>query len=333
MAQPSNHKMTPKVKNINQVTPGNKIQFLSVVFSFRNEEENIDELIQRTSQSIKQTKLDYEIIFVNDQSTDGSLEKLESWNKKDARIKVINFSRNFGLHEGHIAGFEHAKGDAIIYLDADLQDPPELIPALVSEWKAKKVDIVRTVRTQRLGEGKFRLFMFKWGYRVINWGAYFKITENSGDYRLISRKVADAVLLCREKDPFIRTLTLWHGFPSVEIYYCREKRNAGASGFGFQNPNVWIFFLYMYTSFSIFPILLMIGLGITLSILFSFGFIVGLFLLIFQGTTDVITWFSFAFSWSTIIASLGMVGFYVHRVHRQVIDRPMYHVSSTLGFD
>ena len=222
-------------------------KFISIIFSFRNEEEVLEALLTRTIKAIESVPCDYEIIFVNDFSTDGSEKILRNWHKKNKNVKIINFTRNFGGHEGHFAGLEYASGDAIIYLDADLQDPPELIPSMIKKWEETGVDIVKTVRTSRAGESALRLFFVKWGYKFINFGSYFKITENSGDYRLISRKVTNAILMLSEHDPFLRALTVWHGYPSTVMYYDREERVAGKSVFGLTNPKVWIFFLYMYT--------------------------------------------------------------------------------------
>lgn len=310
---------------------GNK-KFISIIFSFRNEEEVLEALLTRTVKAIESVKCDYEVIFVNDFSTDGSEAILRNWHKKNKNIKIINLSRNFSGYECHFAGFDYASGDAIIYLDSDLQDPPELIPLMIRTWEETGVDVVKTVRTSRAGESALRLFFVKWGYRIINFGAYFKITENSGDYRLISRKVKNAILMLSEHDPFLRALTVWHGYPSTVVYYDREERVAGKSVFGLSNPKVWIFFLYMYTSFSILPILLMIFLG-TISSIFSFLAILFLFLFgIFQNNISAIYPAVLMLGFSILLASIGMVGFYVHRVHRQVIDRPKYIVADTVGF-
>ena len=160
---------------------------LSIVFSFRNEADGLDELIQRVRGALNPLDLDYELVFVNDDSTDGSLELLKGFNKKDNRIKIVNMSRRFGVAPCTIAGFRHASGDAVVYMDSDLQDPPELIPELVEKWR-EGYDVVHTTRTSRRGENFFKMALTGLAYRVINLVADIDIPRNTGDFKLMSRR-------------------------------------------------------------------------------------------------------------------------------------------------
>ena len=163
------------------------MKLLSIVLSFRNEEGNIKELIERINKSLNILKdWSYEIIFVNDDSTDNS-EKILLDLQKDNPIKIINMSRNFGVDPCVIAGFRHAKGDAVVYLHTDLQDPPELIPKLVKKFEEGN-DVVHTVRTKRHGESKFRMFITKIAYHIIHYLSDLNLPIQAGDYKLISRK-------------------------------------------------------------------------------------------------------------------------------------------------
>ena len=163
------------------------MKLLSIVFSFRNEEKILSKLINRTTSVLQKiNNWNYELIFVNDDSDDNS-EKILIENQKSHPIRIINMSRKFGVGPCVLAGFEHAKGDAIIYMDSDLQDPPEIIPKLIEKFE-NGFEIVHTKRTKRLGEGVLKLFLTKLAYRVINKTASIPLPVDSGDFKLLSRK-------------------------------------------------------------------------------------------------------------------------------------------------
>ena len=204
------------------------MKLLSIVFSFRNEEGNIKELIERINKSLNILKdWSYEIIFVNDDSTDNS-EKILLDLQKDNPIKIINMSRNFGVDPCVIAGFRHAKGDAVVYLHTDLQDPPELIPKLVEKFEEGN-DVVHTVRTKRHGESKFRMFITKIAYHIIHYLSDLNLPIQAGDYKLISRKALDKILMQNEFRPYVRGLSVWVGYKQTFVHYEREARGAGES--------------------------------------------------------------------------------------------------------
>ena len=206
------------------------MKLLSVVFSFRNEEGNIKELVERVNQSAKKlANWEYEIIFVNDASTDNSENILLELQKKYP-IRIINMSRNFGVDPCVLAGFRDAKGDAVIYLHSDLQDPPELIPELINKHE-EGFDVVHTVRTKRKGEGRFRMFVTKIAYHVINTLSDINLPIEAGDYKLISRNALKNILNQKEFRPYVRGLSVWVGFKQMSKSY--QNRN------GRQTTTAW----------------------------------------------------------------------------------------------
>ena len=202
------------------------MKLVSIVFSFRNEEKNLKELVKRVDTALKKVKnYEYELIFVNDDSDDGSENILETLQEL-YRIKIINMSRTFGVGPCVLAGFKHAAGDCVIYLDSDLQDPPEIIPKLIKEWN-KGFEVVHTTRTKREGEKFIKLWVTEKAYKVINWFSDINIPKNTGDFKLLSRKAVNSILELEEDDPFIRGLSIWIGFKQTKVYYVREPRLTG----------------------------------------------------------------------------------------------------------
>ena len=181
---------------------------LSIVFSFRNEEKVLQELIDRVENVLESIDIDYELVFVNDDSTDRSLDLLINHRERNNRIKIINMSRRFGNSPCIIAGFKYAKGDILIYMDSDLQDPPELIPNLLEKWR-EGFEIVHTTRTKRKGENFFRMWLTRRAYSIINFLADIDIPKNTGNFKLLSRRAVDAILRLDECDPFMRGLSSW----------------------------------------------------------------------------------------------------------------------------
>jgi len=304
-----------------------KENLISIVFSFRNEEENIPELIRRTKEAIEKTDYNYEIIFVNDASTDNSLNILREYAEKDKRIKIINLSRRFGYNQGLIAGLNYAKGDAIITLDADLQDPPELIPQLIKKWE-ECTDIVHTLRKKREGESKIKIILTKIAYKIINFLSEVKLPIDAGNFKLLSRKALNEILKLKEKDPYVRGMACWIGFKQDYIYYVREKRSKGKTHFPFlRSMGPFMEFISGITSFSILPLLYIVLLGI----IFSFIGIVFLILSIFQ---ILHFWIGLMiFLSGAIIFSIGVVGVYTGRIWKEVLDRPNYIVESTINIE
>jgi dolichol-phosphate mannosyltransferase len=206
---------------------------LSVVLSFYNEEAVIPELISRLREVLGKERTagrlrDFELVFVNDASTDHSLQLLREEFERHRDLVIVNMSNNFGVSECARAGMRYAKGDAIVYMDADLQDPPELISELLDKWLGDAtVDVVYTTRLSRAGEHPVKLWVTKWGYRVINAISDVNLPEDSGDFKLLSRRVVDHLIRLPEKKPYLRGQVSWIGFKQVPVFYHRQERFDG----------------------------------------------------------------------------------------------------------
>ena len=211
---------------------------ISVVFSFRNERQNIPTLIARLDAMFVPLPVDYELLFVNDASNDGSLEVLVEARTHNPRVKVINMSRRFGVSECACAGMSAASGDATIIMDADLQDPPELIPQLIEKWRAG-ADVVHTVRTRRHGESALKMMMTRLAYRIIHMGSSIELPVDAVDFKLLSRPALNHLLALEESDPYIRGLVVWIGFQQAFVPYERDARHAGRTHFPFFSRNPW----------------------------------------------------------------------------------------------
>ena len=176
---------------------------ISVVLSFRNEEDVLEELIGRLDAVLAGQSMDYELIFVNDDSDDGSLDLLTAARTKNPRIKIINMSRRFGVAECLLAGFAHASGDAVVSMDADLQDPPEVIPEMIAKWRSGAA-VVYTVRTRREGENALKMWITRLAYRTINASSEIDMPINAGDFRLLNRQAYQKLMELGEMDPYPR---------------------------------------------------------------------------------------------------------------------------------
>lgn len=324
----------PKPAVIRMGTQVYEKKLVSVVLSFRNEEEVIPELLRRLHKVAKSLPINYELIFVNDDSTDRSLELLMKHQEQDKNIKIINMSRKFGIAPCVMAGFRHAKGDAVIYMDADLQDPPELIPTLLQKWK-EGADVVHTTRTKRRGENAFKAWLTKQAYKAINFMADIDVPENAGDFKLLSRRVVDKVAQLKEYDPFMRGLVRWVGFKQVQVFYEREPRFAGKTHFSlWRSINPEKEFIRGITSFSAVPLYFALVMGFAISL----GALVYLIYIII--TKPMVTHLPglpasmvvMLFLVGTILFTIGILGIYVGRIHHDIKNRPDYIIESTIGF-
>ena len=306
---------------------------ISVVLSFRNEEEVLPELIRRVVDVLSKEPEDYEIIFVNDDSNDRSLELLIKARAENPRMKIVNTSRRFGMVECILAGIEYATGDAIIYLDTDLQDPPEVIPELLEKWR-EGVDVVYTVRTKRKGENPLKMWLTRQAYRVIGSVSEVDLPVEAGNFRLINRKIRDHLLQLGEVEPYLRGLVRWIGFRQEPVYYEREARFAGTCHVPLLGIGPAREFILGVTSFSTVPIFLIFLLGFFTSTL-SLG---GLFIIGLSGVMGGISGQAtlialLLFLWGLLMFAIGFVGIYVARVYKDVRGRPRYIVKDTIGFD
>jgi glycosyltransferase involved in cell wall biosynthesis len=305
---------------------------ISVVFSFRNERQNIPILIGRLEAMFARVGVDYELLFVNDASNDGSLEALVDARRQNPRVKVVNMSRRFGVSECARAGMAAASGDATIIMDADLQDPPEVIPQLIEKWRAG-ADVVHTVRTRRRGESAVKMMLTRLAYRIIHMGSSIELPVDAGDFKLLSRAALNHLLALQESDPYLRGLVVWIGFQQAFVPYERDARHAGTTHFPFFSRNPWKTFAMGLTSFSFMPIFTVIGVAATAAIVTGMLVLVTLLLLIARGTVSTtLTLVTIgAVFWTTILAAIAAVGIYVIRIYKDIRNRPQYIVESTIG--
>ena len=292
------------------------------------------ELLRRLSPVLAALGVTHEVIFVNDASDDNSLCVLTEAAALDRHLKVITMSRAFGPAECAMAGLAFSKGSAVILMDADLQDPPELIPTLVSGWR-EGADVVYTVRTRRHGETAAKSFFTSLGYRILRAVANVDLPVEAGDFRLISRRVVDELLKLPEHTPYLRGLVAWVGFKQVAVPYERQPRFAGRTHFPlFGSWNPWRTFLSGLTSFSAAPVVLLlpVGLAVTLGCVLA-----AVILIAARGRADVPVSVIIEFGLGALIglqtAGLGLLGTYVGRIYQDVRGRPRYIVESVIGRD
>ena len=309
------------------------MKLVSIVFSFRNEEKNIKELINRVDAAFKKVEsYKYELIFVNDDSNDSSEQILESL-QESYKIKIINMSRNFGVGPCVLAGFKHASGDCVVYLDSDLQDPPEIIPKLLVEFENGN-DVVHTVREKRLGESSAKLFFTKLAYKIINGLSDINLPIEAGDFKLISKRALQKILSQKEFRPYIRGLSVWVGYKQSFVYYTREARAYGKSIFSLFSQGPINEFINGVTSYSLKPLYVGIFLGF-FSLLTSILLIVcALFTkfngLAVPGTTGILIAISF-FS-GILLFTLGLMGIYIARIFEQTRGREKYIIKEIKDF-
>ena len=311
-----------------------------MVLSFFNEAENIPELISRLRAVLGRLETEgelagHELIFVNDASTDNSLELLERESAGHDDIRILNMSRNFGGSTCALAGMEYASGDALVYMDSDLQDPPETIPSMLAAYRKGDVDVVHTVRTAREGETKVKLFITRVGYAILQYTATIKLQVEAGDFKLLSRRAVDHLIQIREKRPYLRGLVSWIGFNQTTVYYRREPRYAGKTKFVVIGPKVIAnFFSSALIAFSDIPLQLSSWLGALISLL-SAG--CSAFLLVKWLAGGQIPGWSLplalvAFLSGVQLFCIGLLGLYIAAIHVESKRRPNYIVESTAGF-
>jgi len=304
------------------------MKLISFVFSFKNEEKNLIEFISRVNDTVKKlSNYDYELIFVNDNSDDNSEKLLEDLQKKFP-ITIINMSRTFGVGPCVLAGFKYAKGDCVVYLDSDLQDPPEVLEKLIKEYE-KGAEIVHTVRTKRLGESQFKLSITKIAYKIINFLSDINLPTEAGDFKLISKKALTKILEQREFRPYIRGLSVWVGFKQAYVEYVRDARNKGNTKFPLLSAGPVSQFISGITAYSLKPLYIGIILGM-FSIIFSMILICYALYMKFTniavpGTAGIIITVSF-FS-GIILLTLGITGIYIARIFEEVRGRDSYIIK------
>ena len=298
----------------------------SIVAPIYNENENIPELYRRVSEVMDTTHDPWELVLVDDGSTDGSTELIRALAQKDKRVRPVIFARNFGHQVAITAGWDYARGDAIVIIDADLQDPPEVILEMAKKWKEGN-EVVYAVRSEREGESLFKIWTASLFYRIIYRITDVKIPLDTGDFRLMDRKVVDVLKQMPERHRFPRGMSAWVGFKQVGVEYKRGARKAGVTKYPFSK--MFRLALNAVTSFSYFP----------LQVATYFGFVSASVAIIaipvvaalrlagshfFQGQTT--TLISVLFLGGVQLISLGILGEYVGRLYDEAKGRPLYIV-------
>jgi dolichol-phosphate mannosyltransferase len=300
---------------------------LSVVVPVFNEELVIEECIDRLSKVLKRMKCDYELVFVNDGSRDKSLDLLKNARAYDPHIKIVNLSRNFGHQIAITAGMDRALGNAIIIIDADLQDPPEIFPELVAKWQ-EGYDIVHARRRKRVGETGFKIWTASLFYRVLRRLTNIDIPVDVGDFRLISRKALLAFQQLKERRRYVRGMMAWLGYPQAFVDFDRDKRFAGTTKYP---PSKLVrLCLDGISSFSVVPLRLATLLGF-FSVIFSLVFgLTAAYSLIFVHRGSIVLdsiLFAVFFLGGLQLACIGIVGEYLGVVHEEAKNRPLYFVN------
>jgi len=306
----------------------------SIVAPIYNEEGNIDVLYERICEVMNSTGETWELVAVNDGSRDRSLEMLQELSQKDPRVRVVNFARNFGHGIAVTAGLDYTSGAAVVIIDADLQDPPEMILEMIERWKAG-YQVVYAVREERKGESWFKLLTAKVFYRLIYRITDVDIPMDTGDFRLMDRQVVEELQSMREHNRFIRGLTSWIGFKQTGVNYVRQARHSGETKYPLSK--MVRFAMDAITGFSYFPLQIMVYFSFILGVLailaipivsilrlaLGSGFLGG------QVTTIVLLLLLSSFQ----LFFLFIMGQYVARIYDEVRGRPLYVVESTSGFD
>ena len=307
---------------------------LSIVVPAYNEEANVDRVYTRLRDVLDAVGLPWELIFSVDPSTDRTEELIVALNRVDPRVKLLRFSRRFGQPMATLAGLAAASGDAVIVIDCDLQDPPELIPELVSKWQ-EGYDVVYAQRRSREGETLAKRIVSVVGYRVIARIAEVEIPPNTGDFRLMSRRVVDHVVALKESHGFLRGLVSLVGFRQTSVLYDRAPRAAGAGKYN-RFLGSLVIGLNGVFGFSLYPLRLISASGVIFSLI---AFLLGIAYLALKlagfpfpvGNPTVVILVTF-FSGIQLL-SLGVMGEYVGRIYDEARQRPKYIIESTEGFD
>ena len=305
---------------------------LSVALPVYNEIENLDELRDRLRRALDACGRTWEVVFVDDGSRDASYERMVAFAKEDTRFRAVRFSRNFGHQMALTAGFDHARGRLVAVMDADLQDPPELLPEML-----KKIDegfeVVYAQRTAREGETAFKKATAHLFYRLMRRWTNVEIPVDTGDFRLMGPKAVAAFRSLRERHRFIRGMTAWVGFRQTAVPYARPPRTRGETKWPFRK--MLRFAVDALTSFSHVPLQLATWLGFIVSA-FSFLYILVVLWLKLRGV-NVTGWttlmFFILFLGGVQLILIGVLGEYLGRVYEEVKRRPLYLVAETTGGD
>jgi dolichol-phosphate mannosyltransferase len=304
------------------------LALLSVVAPVYNEDATLEPFYSRICEALED--VEFELVLVDDGSTDRSASLMAELASGDPRVRVVYLSRNFGHQTALTAGLDHARGDAVVMLDADLQDPPEVIPKMLDHWRAG-CDVVYAVREGRQGESSFKLATARWFYSLFDKLAQVDLQHNSGDFRLLDRQALDALLAMRERSRFLRGMTVWVGYRQAAVPYQRDPRYAGETKYTV--GKMLRFSLDAISSFSHRPLQLATLLGFLISTLAFIAIpvvvilrILGSYLPGFSSVTIAVLLLG-----GIELIAIGIIGEYVGRIYDEVKGRPLYLVRSRLN--
>jgi polyisoprenyl-phosphate glycosyltransferase len=308
---------------------------ISVIIPCFNEEQVIASTLQRVKEVLVEIGQEYEILFINDGSRDNTYSILERFAKTDNTIKLISFSRNFGHQPAVTAGIHSCSGDVAIIIDADLQDPPKLFPEMIKIYREKNCNVVYAVRTQRKGESFFKKLTAKMYYRLINYLSDVKLPKDTGDFRLIDRKVIEEFKKLQEHNKYIRGLISWVGFKQEPVYYTRDPRLLGETKYPLRKMLKFALTGMLY--FTKKPLKLAITLGL-------FCFFIGIAMIIyvlirklFQENAVVPGWAStmlmIIFFGGIQLLSVGILGEYIGSIFDEIKKRPEYIIDKKVNFN
>jgi dolichol-phosphate mannosyltransferase len=308
-------------------------KLISVVVPMYFEEEVAQECYNRLKSVMLQNDINYEFVFVNDGSTDRTMEILSEIAANDYRTKIVNFARNFGHQIAVTAGIAAAKGDAIVIIDADLQDPPEVIPELIAKWE-EGYEVVYAKRKQRKGETWFKLLTAKYFYKFLNYMSDIDIPKDTGDFRIIDRKVADVFNQMTERNRFIRGMMSWVGFRQTYVEYERDERFAGETKYPLKK--MIKFASDGIIAFSTKPLRIVMSIGL-LSVLISIAVLLYTITVKIIGKDIQTGWASImvavTFFSGIQLLGLGIVGQYIARIYDESKNRPIYIVKETINVE
>ena len=304
---------------------------LSLVLPIFNEEEVLPELHRRLQEFLVELRLDAEVVFVDDGSRDRSMDLLRAFAAGDPRYRILSFARNFGHQAAITAGVDHARGEAVVVMDADLQDPPEVVLEMVARWRAG-FDVVYGRRRSREGETWFKLLTARAFYRIFGAMIPIEIPLDTGDFRLMSRRVVVALRALRETHRFVRGLVAWVGFKQTALLYDRPGRLAGTTKYPISK--MVRFSLDGITSFSVLPLRISLYLGLSMSVA-SVGITVWAVLAKFAFQRVVPGWTAIVVLVALVASAqflmIGILGEYVGRIYEEVKRRPLYIVRDSVN--
>ncbi len=301
----------------------------SIVVPVFNEAESLSYLYEEVIKVMEKIGEPFELVLVNDGSSDRSYQIMQVLHERDPRVRVIDFSRNFGHQIAISAGLDYARGQAVVIMDADLQDPPEVIPALIACWK-NGAEVVYAQRSQRKGETPLKLLTAAAFYRLITQLTSVDIPRDAGDFRLLDRRVVDVLVKMREQHRFMRGLSAWVGFRQKAVPYIRQERFAGTTKYPLRK--MINFSLDAITSFSHVPLKLATSFGFALAGISLLGILIAVILRIFTGAIvgQASTLILVLFLGGIQLIFLGIIGEYLGRIYDEVRARPLYIVREVL---